>query len=618
MKKSIFRFLRSYTTEPFKVDRIIISAFVRINNINIGENILLNRYLISENHRNEYKNLFEFVCIINNELTQFEFEDLIELFEFVVSPSDRVINGAVYTPSYIRNYIVDKTLSSSANLNNIKICDPACGCAGFLYSIAKELKERTGRTFIDIFSDSIYGLDIQSYSTTRAELLLTLVAVKEGEVLEEVPLNIYQGNALSFDWANCITNYSGFDVIVGNPPYVCSRNMDEESLDLLSNWTVSTTGHPDLYIPFFQIGYDNLALNGQLGFITVNTFIKSINGRALRKFFAEKKISLKIINFGGEQVFKKKNTYTCICFIQKKEGTLKYSIGDSHRLTDIDNQSFLEYQYNSLNHHDGWNLLNSKETDEFIRKIESIGRPFQELYTTRNGIATLKNDVYKFIPIKEDKTYYYVEKSNKVHAIEKSICRKIINANKIKSNLDLSSKLEQIIFPYLDGSLEIIPEDNFKINYPNAYKYLKSQKALLDTRDKGNVSDYECWYAYGRRQSMDINAYKLFFPHICERPRFVISKDKDLLFYNGIAVISEKLEELEILKTLLETDVFFEYIRNTSKNYTSGYISMSRNYLKNFGVPTLTQKQIEKILSSNVNHNLFWRKIYEIEMGGNL
>ena len=77
-----------------------------------------------------------------------DIEKLIELFEFVISPSDRIINGAIYTPSEIRDYIVQQTFRNNANiLNEVTIADISCGCSGFLYTASKELKRRTRNTF---------------------------------------------------------------------------------------------------------------------------------------------------------------------------------------------------------------------------------------------------------------------------------------------------------------------------------------------------------------------------------------------------------------------------------------------------------------------------------------
>lgn len=613
MKRSINKFLKNYSYKPLDIDRLIISAYLRINNLSVTNNKLLQPYIITDKNRKELINLGKFEALIVQAFQTFSIETLIELFEFVISPEDKVVTGAVYTPDNIRNYIVEQSLSQITNFKNVKICDPACGCSGFLYTTARAIQKRTNKTYAEIFRENIFGLDIQDYSITRSKLLLTLLALSEGEMSENFEFNLFQGNALNFKWTKHVDDYSGFQVIIGNPPYVCSRNMNGETLALLENWSVTKSGHPDLYIPFFQIGYENLAENGILGYITVNTFIKSINGRALRGYFAENKIGLKIINFGGEQVFKDKNTYTCLCFLQRNKSSILYKRTMSSSLQSLTSESFLEFSYESLNHHDGWNLVDSSNKNEFINNIESVGKPFKNLFSTRNGIATLKNDVYKFKPYRQDDDYYYMNKDGKEYPIEKDICRRIVNANKIKAEKDLIKKEEKIIFPYTtkDNEIIILPEIEFKQNYPYAYKYLKRQRKELDKRDKGKVKNYETWYAYGRRQSMDIYAYKLFFPHICERPTFVICKDAELLFYNGIAVVSNSLQKLMVLKSLLESDIFFEYIKNTTKDYSSGYISLSRNYLKNFGIPELTNEEKKVLIAKEIDQNQFWIEIYE-------
>lgn len=155
------------------------------------------------------------------------------------------------------------------------------------------LVEKTKKTLKIFFKENIFGVDIQSYSVDRAKILLSLLAITEGEDAKEFEFNLHTGNSLNFDWTKNNKNFKGFGLILGNPPYVYSRNMDKQTKALVKNWSVCSTGHPDLYIPFFQIGYELLAKNGVLGFITVNTFMHSVNGRALRKYFTENKVSLK-------------------------------------------------------------------------------------------------------------------------------------------------------------------------------------------------------------------------------------------------------------------------------------------------------------------------------------
>lgn len=601
MHQGIFNLLRQHSDDTFKVDSIIISAFLRTQGIIDIVNSEIQRHVILPDCEEESL-LRSFIEYLPEK--QLDFEGLIELFEFVISPSDKIVNGAVYTPKYIRDYIVEQAfLRTIVPIYEVKIADISCGCGGFLLTAVEKIRSITGKAFGDIFIENIFGIDITTYSIKRAKLLLTLLAIVNHEDQETFTFNLLIGNSLTFDWraqVEAVERNEGFDLIVGNPPYVASRNMDPLTLELLQQIRVTQTGHPDLYIPFFQIGFELLNPNGILGYITVNTFIKSINGRALRQYFHETNIILEIINFGGEQVFQDRNTYTCICFLSHGEALIRYRRCQSKQLNQLLADDFMVYDYGELNHIDGWNLTNARIINDYIEAIEAVGQPFKDRYVTKNGIATLKNDIYKFTPVAEDEQYYHLQSNAQIFLIERGICRNIVNANKLKEHGDLINRLEKIIFPYnvINGSVQIIPEETLREDFPMAHQYLLTTREILATRDKG-AREYETWYAYGRRQSMDINQFKLFFPHICERPSFVISQDPDLLFYNGIAVVHNDMQELLVLKKLMETDLFYTYIRATTKDYSSGYISMSRNYLKNFGIHNFSDE--EKILFINSN-----------------
>ncbi len=616
MKKEVFKYLKEYSTDTTTINRLIVSAFIEINKLEITNCSLIKNHVISDLDDLEIKYITDFVAIFKKNSLQFNFEDLIELFEFVISPADKIINGTVYTPKFIRDYIVNETLKSINNhIDKALYADLSCGCGAFLFTIAVRIHEQTGIPYTSIFN-RIYGLDITEYSIERTKILLALLALTNGEDPPEFTFNLFCGNALEFDLTNVspvVKNNGGFDVIVGNPPYVCSRNMDSNSIRLLEKWSVTKSGHPDLYIPFFQVGFENLSANGVLGYITVNTFLKSINGRALRQYFADHQISLKIISFGGEQIFKDRNTYTCLCFLHKKAGGISYKLSISTELNNLKDNDFYFYEYKLLNNLDGWNLADSIKIHEYIQRLEATGISFKDKYITRNGIATLKNDIYKFIPSEvADKDCYLMEKNGKEYKIEKKICRDIINANKIKTEEDLYTKREKIIYPYyqINGLTNLIDEVEFQKEYPYAYKYLYVHKRELGKRDKGN-QEYENWYAYGRRQSLDLRSLKLFFPHICERPTFIISEDKELLFYNGIAIISNNIEELEIAKKILESDIFFNYIRLTTKDYSSGFISMSKNYIKNFGIIELSESEKNKLLAGK-NSDALLNSLYKL------
>ena len=153
----------------------------------------------------------------------------------------------------------------------------------------------------------------------------------------------------------------------------------------------------------------------------MNSFFKSLNARLLREYFRSLSLQMKIIDFGSEQVFKSKNTYTCLCFIEKsKQSHIQYVRTGSQNLLEINNINFKKVYFDNLDSHTGWNLHHH----ELIDKIESTGTPFGKVFTTRHGIATLRNDIFIFKPFKSDKHYHYLlDNENKEICIEKGICR---------------------------------------------------------------------------------------------------------------------------------------------------------------------------------------------------
>lgn len=609
--KNIFRYLKSYSTQPFEVDRLIVSAYLEINQLQVLENQYLLEYSINENQIDEHTSLIDFIKIINTEIGVFDIEKLIELFEFVISPSDRIINGAIYTPNDIRAYIVNQTLDDrNINFQTIKIADISCGCSGFLYTASKELRQRTGNTYASIFQNNIFGLDIQEYSVTRSKLLLSLLAISEGEDIEQFHFNIHQGDTLIFNWSEVINDFQGFEIIVGNPPYVSARNLDTEAKENVKLWEVCSTGNPDLYIPFFQIGYENLAPNGILGYITMNTFFKSLNGRALRRYFEDNRIAIRIIDFGTHQIFKSKSTYTCICFLENAEQNfVEYYKSVSKELPNNRNL-YSRVNFRNLDAKKGWNLNNN----EIISRIEAVGNPFGKLYKTRHGIATLRNDLYIFKPVAEDDDFFYLQNGN-LYPIEKGICKDILNSNKLSRSIDFDSVREKVLFPYNDENKPKALEEEFlKDMFPEAYKYFKKKKEELAKRDKGK-GEYEKWFAFGRTQSLEKVGNKLFFPKFSDQtPNFLLSNDIDLLFYNGQAVIGHSEEEMLLLKKIMESRLFWYYIKTTSKPYSSDYYSLNGNYINNFGICDFTNNEIDFILNENNKDVLdaFFEERYDI------
>jgi len=619
MHRDISTHLNQLSNNLTIVNKLIVGAYLEFNSIKLK----YNRVILSYIEGNDKKEVSEFIELVKIKNGKFDFEDLIRLFEITIPSKDTITNGAVYTPKSIRDYIVKTSFTAVSSLdhNTIIVGDIACGTGAFLYSVSKEIKRQTQKSFYQIFKDNIFGLDISDYAIERTKILLTLLALSQGEDREEFIFNLFVGNALSFDWYKRYKPFRGFDIVVGNPPYVRSKHLSKETQQLMSKWEVTKSGNSDLYIPFFEIALKYLKdKTGILGYITVNTFKRSLNARKLRSYLNSNRFNLSILDFGSYQVFNKKSTYTCIVFIQKS--SKHFILYEKINPKNIEQKrEFSKIEYALLDDKKGW-LLNTSEIVKNIKKIESIGIPLGEKYPIKNGLATLSNTLFIFKPVDEDENYYYHQE----HKIEKSICRDIIKPNRLKREEEIEQLKEKIIFPYykenrpkeyniISTKMRLFDELYFKENFPYAYSYLFSHKKQLLSRDKGKSSKKYAWYEFGRTQALADYGEKLLFPYMSNQAYFVYSNQKDLLFYAGYAIFldNKSQREIELLKIILKSKIFWYYIEHSSKPYSGNFFALAKNYVKDFGICELSREEEDFLLdSSNLERDEFLVKKYGI------
>lgn len=605
-KDLIAYFRKNKLTDVHLVNQLIVSAYLSVNRLSAFHNRIPRKCLLNNAWQTHLDACLDIIARTGNGLLSIE--DLVHVFEFVISPSDRVVNGSVYTPKDIRQRIIHECLDDIPieELHAIRIADIACGCGGFLLDVAEYLHERTGNNFAHIYQHNLYGIDIQDYSIERTKLLLSLLALKNNEDVD-FEYHLWCNDTLQFDF----TQIEPFDVVLGNPPYVCWRNLPELTRERMKQYEVCRYGNSDLYIPFFQIAIESLQEGGRMGYIVMNTFLVSQNGMLLRRYLHERQYDIRIVDFRDQQIFKGKNTYTCLFFLTKNQAEEVAYCAISQ--SEIDKQfSFSHIRYNELRDKGGWRLNHSKHVADFEREGIAIG----EFSASRHGIATLSNKTYIFTPIGDDDTCYHLAKNGRTYRIEKAISRDIVNSNKFNSDVTLEQIKEKVIFPYrigADGRMEIVPLNDFRKGYPHAYHYLQSQYDELKKRDKGHQENYPTWYAFGRTQSMVLPRYKLFFPKIANHSlQCVLSDDPDLLLYNGMAFVSDDREKLLLLQKVLQSDVFWSYVMANAKPYAAGYVSLNGDNIKHFHIPNFTDAEKRELLAlrSQTKVNEWLMKFY--------
>lgn len=518
-------------------------------------------------------------------------ELLEKLYELDVPSKDRKVNGSYYTPTGIVRYIIEQTVTSKG-----KVCDPACGSGAFLIEAALFFKEKYDLKFSEIYSRYLFGVDILPTSVERTKTILSLLGVINGED-ENFVFNISVGDSLTIDWSLLFGN-TKFNFVVGNPPYVRTKNLRTDVRDKIKQWETASFGNVDLYIPFFELALSILEKEGRVGFITPSTYFTAVNARLLRGFLSASRHVSKIIDFNGWQIFEGATTYTAVTILSKSPNEIvEYSLVDDIKKIDkLDTLKFERISSETFSDAD-WRLLPKKDAEKIFR-IENAGSPlFKYVDRFVTGVATLSNDL--FILKDDGNSLIEIEHDGSKFFVERKITKKIIKPNKVKSLAALQRNNERIIYPYIlgkDNRAYVMPEEMLITNFPHAYQYLLAIKSRLALRDKGKKK-YEAWYAYGRSQGLNTFGKKIILPMMNNKPTFITVEDEETLIYCGYAIFPKREEDFPILEKILNSELMWFYLYKTSKNYSGGFKSFAKNYIKNFSVPEFSASEKGTLLS---------------------
>ncbi|WP_297889707.1 Eco57I restriction-modification methylase domain-containing protein [Sulfurihydrogenibium sp.] len=190
----------------------------------------------------------------------------------------------------------------------------------------------------------------------------------------------------------------GFDIVIGNPPYVRQERIKDLKPILKTKGYKTFTGTADLYVYFFEKGYNLLKEKGVLSYIVSNKWIRAKYGEKLRKFLKENTTLIKLVDFGGYRVFAQ-TVDTCIVLFRKqkppKDWTLYYAVvpSDTKKPIEYINQNWKSILQNKLSDK-AWTLGNENVL-ALKEKIEQIGKPLKDwdvkIYF---GIKTGFNDAF--------------------------------------------------------------------------------------------------------------------------------------------------------------------------------------------------------------------------------
>ncbi len=357
--------------------------------------------------------------------------------------------GIYYTPTYVVDYIVKNTIGELAkdkkfDLKNIKVLDPACGSGSFLmkafdYLVTLDKKKNgeisqtkldlTGASAsygrkVEILKENIFGVDLDPKAVEIAQLNLLLKTAEKKHRLPTLQENIKVGNSLiddpavasdrAFKWENefkDVMKNGGFDVVIGNPPYVNNRNLSKREKLFFENNYKTAYQQYDLYVLFYELALRLVKEGGYIGLITPNKFAITNYGLPLRRLFLNYTI-LKVVDVSQLSVFGNVSTYPYIIILQKikPRANSKIKLYSPYSF-ELDKSSYQEIKQLELIPEKPFLFNISPLQREIISKID--GDRIIEIYRAKPTSKEISNSGECFALSNRDITKYGIYLTNK-------------------------------------------------------------------------------------------------------------------------------------------------------------------------------------------------------------
>ena len=366
-----------------------------------------------------------------------------------------------YIVDYIVKNTVGKLLENKTpdDIAKVKIVDPACGSGSFLLGAYQYLLDwhldwytsnnsekhvknktlltadnKTYRLSIDekkrILLNNIHGVDLdpQAVEVTKLSLLLKVVEdpgqlkmFEEGHILPNLNKNIKNGNALigtdyfsgqmfgdmeemkrvnPFDWKSefpQVFKQGGFDVVIGNPPYVRPHNIPEDTKKMLWKIYATFVAKSDMYSCFMERGTTITKNGGSFSFIVLQTWTSLESFTKIRELLIQNTKITKLVQL-PKKVFQDATVETCIFVVQKDLQNNSGNLITVERLTPSGKEIFeREYLQSDIEQAYLYNfqLYGKNEGQSILAKVQETGKSLSDFVSLSYGFKT--GDDEKFI-----------------------------------------------------------------------------------------------------------------------------------------------------------------------------------------------------------------------------
>lgn len=489
-------------------------------------------------------------------------------------------------------------------LKTLRIVDPACGSGVFLvmaFDYMKSELKRVNEKIADlkggalglfdpdseILTNNLFGVDVNSESIEIAKLSLWVKTARRGKPLDSLDANLKVGDSLiedsnyaylahGFTWATAFPEVfaeGGFDIVLGNPPYV-RMELLKKMKPYLENRFEVVSDRADLYCYFFERGLKLLKPGGRLGYISSSTFFKTGSGKPLRDFLRTQATLETVVDFGDLQIFEGVTTYPAILTMRRevpgKDHNLRFWKVETLPETNFRATfSRMKEPYPQTALSSGsWELESPalKTLRDKIRKgRKTLGEIYGDPYA---GIKTGLNAAF------------IVDLAERNHLIETAP-----DSKDLLKPIIFGKELEQWHIASANKFIIYIPKSVFRIgDYPAIEQRLETFKERLENR-----ATKQEWFELQQAQNAfapTFESTKLVYRDITNRPSFSVDSgsyiDMTCFCLKGAAHYEAALFGSNVLWFVLTSETTIA---------RGGYFRMKSQYLKPLPIPATTSDQ---------------------------
>ncbi|MCW0226947.1 class I SAM-dependent DNA methyltransferase [Campylobacter lari] len=396
-------------------------------------------------------------------------------------------------------------------------------------------------------------------------------------------------------------NFQGFDLIIGNPPYIRQEEIKELKPKLAKNYKVYK-GTSDIYTYFYELGFNILKENSILSYITSNKYTRAGYGEPLREFLLKNTTILEYIDLNGIKVFDSATVDTSILSFQKaksKDNKFKYLSLNNELLKNYDFEiqtikENLNISQNSLSKESF--TFNDESTNALKAKIEKYGTPLKDWHglNINRGILTGLNEAFIITTEKKDEILANCKDEDERKRTAKLI-RKMLRGRDIKRYSYEWAELWIINTHngYKDENKDQILPININ-DYPSLKKYLDEFYPQLEKRtDKGTTP-------YNLRNCAYLEEFekeKIVWAEMTREPCFTY--DISQVFVNQTCYIFTSPYS-KYLIGILNSNIIFYYMQQISSNLGDGAFRWIKQYIEKLPIPKINSKN-EKLANELIS-----------------